>query len=353
MRVILDVASDFHGFHGVSKAALALHCAHLMHNKPNRYIFNGDLVEFEQVSRFGASGREAPSTILAEASETVVGIIIPVLAALDYKIRWHWEDVDPGDPVLKNVKRVCIDSCVNTRGVNVHWIEGNHETRIKTRLRLMETAFQGLISMSKVFCLNELGIDFVHSTTTEGNGILHLSPTLAAMHGNKAGVTAAKRTLDAFKGSVIVGHNHKQGMDRQTSNTTGRDWLCIVSGCMSESPTFNSTPNYNRGFISGWYDDQPPYRFDLHHCNIISDGNHLPDDPACYPRRVQEPDHSVLVTPWGEYKAMENAAGIWSVTQTWRKTLCGSIHAPAAPAPKCQRGKIQQNENPRRTAAIR
>ena len=56
--------------------------------------------------------------------------------------------------------------------------------------------------------------------------------------------------------------------------------------------------NYNRGFISGFYDDETG-RFNIYNCDII------------------ESDHTVLITPWAQYKASPTKAGQWGVRKTW------------------------------------
>lgn len=348
MRRKLDIASDFHGRES-SPACVALLCAHLRSKQPATFIFNGDVVDFGMVSRFGPVGRLAPATILEEATETLTGVILPILEALGFRIVWHFELIDPTNPALKDLKHIVINRCENPRKVRVFWIEGNHESRLKRHLWLVGQAFDGLIDMSKTFCLNALGIDYVHSVGSSGNGILHLSPTLMVMHGDTTGVTQAKRQLDKVMGSVIIGHGHKQGLERKTSNVTGRDFICYASGCMSGAPGYNATPNYNRGFISGWYDDEPPYRFSVHHANIISEQSNLPDGADAYPKRVTEPDHNILVTPWAEFKAtMGTKTHQWTVSQTWREGLPGRLERGAVRESTGALGKDKANPRPRK-----
>lgn len=319
MKRSLDVAFDFHGAEH-SPACVALLAAHLRDKCPDIFIFGGDVVDFGNTSRFDQVGRMGPQTILEESNITLTKIIIPVLEALGFEIKWRLRAVDPQNPALKNVEKVEIQSCVNRRKVTVKFLEGNHEMRLKRHLGAMAPSFDGLVTFDRVFCLKELDIDYIHSLGSQGNGILHLNKHLMVMHGERYGINQAKLQSDDVMGSVIAGHGHREGFSRKSSGITGNDWAGITSGCMSKAPTYKSTNSYNRGFITGFYDDAPPYRFNIHHASIIASGAHMPDDIHAYPRRVQEPDTSVLITPWAEYKAIETKAG-WTASRIWSAGL--------------------------------
>lgn len=343
MKRRIDVASDFHG-HEHSPAAVALLCAHLRQHKPHVFVFNGDIVDFCVVSSYGKPGRLAPSTIIEEANSTLVNVIIPILTALDFQVKWKYEYVDPENPALKEVQRVTILECINPRGVLVYWNEGNHEMRLKRHLWSMAQSFDGLITFDLIFSLKKLGIDYVHSTGSAGNGIIHLNPGLIVMHGARHGIHQSKTQAEDVMMSVIMGHGHKEGMFRKSSSITGVDFTGYSCGSMCKNPLYNTVPNFNRGFLSGWYEDEAPYRHSLFHARIVSEKAILPQDAAAYPRRVVEVDNNVLITPWAEYRAVETSPRSWSVSQVWGAEVFGVSDRSPAPAKKraVQKGKSKK-----------
>jgi len=273
------------------------HCAFLKDFKPDTYVMAGDMVDFVSISAYNKLGRLAPSSVLEEVNVTMTKVILPILEALGYVIKWSWVDVDPENPALKGVMRVKIHDAKNTRNVKVYYIESNHEARLSKHLWNMAQALEGLITFDNLFCLKKLGIEYVRGVGDSGNGILRLTPLLTIMHGERCGENAPKMQMLDWGGSVIIGHTHKESMFRKTM-MSGLDWKAMSSGCMCKDPLFKSVVNYNRGFISGFYDDETG-RFNVYNCDFI------------------ESDYSVLITPWAQYKATERKTGQWSVRKTW------------------------------------
>lgn len=278
--------------------AVALHCAHLRDFKPQTYVLNGDMVDFVSLSHFGKTGRLSPQSVLEEVNVTLSRVIIPCLEAVGYKIKWSWVDVDAENPALKGVMKVKIHEVVNTRGVKVYWVEGNHENRLAKYLWNMAQALEGLITFDLLFCLKQLQIEYVRGVGDSGNGILKLTKYLTIMHGERAGNNAAHLQMLDWGGSIVMGHTHKEAMSRRTM-PSGLDWRGMSSGCMCRNPTFKSVVNYNRGFISGFYDDETG-RFNLYNCDII------------------EADHTTLITPWAQYRASQASPDVWSVHTAWQ-----------------------------------
>ena len=317
------VAGDFHG-PDYSPAGVALICELNREHKADCFFFNGDVADFGQVSKYGPNPFSSEN-ILEEANILLEKVLIPILESLDLEITWHYEQVSPGDPELKNAKVLIVDSCENRRGVKIWWEEGNHEYRLKVHLRNKSIETRGLISMEKVFNLAKLGIQYVHSHSSQGNGVLILTPNLMIMHGNTTGVNQAKNQLNKTMMSTIVNHGHHQGFSRQSSDVSGKDIVCYANGSMCRSQHYSSTSTVNHGFISYWYDDEPPYRFSVFQNNLVCDGEHLPGDPRAYPRTVAEAVKTILLTPWGEYRAVEHAPGKWSVRKTWGEAHAGAL----------------------------
>lgn len=278
--------------------AIALHCAHLRAFKPETYVLNGDMVDFVSISSFGKMGRLAPTTVLEEVNKTLERVILPCLEALGFKIKWSWVEVDPNRPDLKGAMRIKIHSVENTRNVTVYWVQGNHENRLEKYLWNVVMPLEGLVIFEKIFALDKLGIKYIRGVGDSGNGILRLTKYLTIMHGERTGPSAANMQMMDWGGSVIIGHTHKEGMWRKTM-PSGLDWRGISSGCMCQDPTFKSVVNYNRGFISGFYDDETG-RFNVYNCDVI------------------EADHSVLITPWAQYKATKTKDGVWGVHTSWQ-----------------------------------
>lgn len=304
--------------------AVALHCAHLRDFKPETYALNGDIVDFVSLSHFGKTGRLSPQSVLEEVNVTMSRVIIPVLEALGFKIKWSWVDVDPQNPALKGVMRVKIQEAINTRNVKIYWVEGNHENRLSKYLWNMAQALEGLITFDQLFSLKKFGIEYVRGVGDSGNGILRLTKYLTVMHGELAGDNAALKQMLAWGGSVVIGHTHKEGMWRKTM-PSGLDWRGMSSGCMCQDPTFRSVVNYNRGFISGFYDDETG-RFNLYNCDII------------------EADHTTLITPWAQYRASQTSPHVWGVHKTWEYGDQSSVNTLSNSAKKKVVANVRKNK---------
>jgi hypothetical protein len=104
------------------------------------------------------------------------------------------------------------------------------------------------------------------------------------MHGCFGGESALKKTMNRWKGTVVISHGHKEASRRETGES-GVDWLGLATGAICEHPNWRSLTDWNRGFLAGSVEVGGSGRFQLDHMRLAGDA------------------WTDLYTPWGIYAA--------------------------------------------------
>lgn len=187
----------------------------LKHNKVDGLLFGGDFLDLEQISRHtkGKPGLRRKGGLKEDLDGFYKEVLTPLLKL-----------------VPKKARKVAI------------W--GNHERFLETDLIEDQPELAGLISIEKHLRLKELGFKCI-----EQGGAYHIA-SLACVHGDTVGSsgTVARKALEIFGESVLLGHVHQLQSATKTSPISKTrkicSWVSPIVGSVS--------PTYARKRANSW-----------------------------------------------------------------------------------------------------
>lgn len=206
------VISDHHApFHERTFHALFLEM--LADEQPDLIEVNGDLLDFETISRHRE--RDGAATVN--------------------------ECLQAGFDILADYRSVCPDA-------QIRYKRGNHEERLQHLL--MDNA-RGLykvapanseveaLNLRRLLWLDDLHIEYVDEPWDQAKTIL--APSLTVRHGVSTTKSAGEQMLDRLRGSTHQGHDHRGGITLRTEYTGDPDdpitvQMGVQGGCACEIP---------------------------------------------------------------------------------------------------------------------
>ncbi len=217
------VTSDWH-VPFVDEKAFKAHLAYVKRYKPNQYIIAGDIIDFYSLSTFDKN---------PERRDNVQ------------------EEIDGVNEYLDMLQQVLPKKC------KVHYLEGNHETRLQKHLwRNPELSSLRDLRVEKQFELRKRKISFTpatHDYWKTDNGHKKVGDVII-MHGDNRlnGATCSKysgysanNTIRTMMNSVVQGHGHRLAMVYQ--KTPNGYLKGMEAGCLCQ---LSGTANWQQGFVT-------------------------------------------------------------------------------------------------------
>ena len=186
--------------------------------RPHQIVITGDFYDFYKISKFNKDPLNDKT--------------------LQYEL-------DEGRKILKILKELCSE---------IHFIEGNHEKRLKKYIWAEAPALAGLecLDFPELTGMNEMGISHYEDK--------YIYKTMRFHHGDFASGHAAKKELDKYGLSTTQGHTHSLEMAMKTD---GRGMIgswnmgCL---CLCDNVEYiNGIPNWQQGFGMFYFDDDRFY----------------------------------------------------------------------------------------------
>ena len=209
--------------------------AWLTDHQPDRILLLGDLLDFDQVSRYARN---------------------------DLHTATMQETLDTGYEVLRDYRAAAPDA-------DIVCLAGNHEERLRAAIGKQLAAItnlkrpgddDGLLSVPFLLRFDELGIKFVGSDVGGyEHAAIKVTPELQAIHGwiaKKGSGSSARATLDHMRVSTICGHTHRASSVFSTSwsiDNEPRTLVALETGCMCEirdGLSHAPRPDWQQGFAT-------------------------------------------------------------------------------------------------------
>ena len=209
--------------------------AWLEDHQPDRILLLGDLLDFDQVSRYARN---------------------------DLHTATMQDTLDQGYEVLRDYRAAAPDA-------DIVCLAGNHEERLRAAIGKQLAAItnlkrpgddDGLLSVPFLLRFDELGIKFVGSDVGGyEHAAIKVTPELQAIHGwiaKKGSGSSARATLDHMRVSTICGHTHRASSVFSTSwsiDNEPRTLVALETGCMCEirdGLSHAPRPDWQQGFAT-------------------------------------------------------------------------------------------------------
>ena len=209
--------------------------AWLTDHQPDRILLLGDLLDFDQVSRYARN---------------------------DLHTATMQDTLDQGYEVLRDYRAAAPDA-------DIVCLAGNHEERLRAAIGKQLAAItnlkrpgddDGLLSVPFLLRFDELGIKFVGSDVGGyEHAAIKVTPELQAIHGwiaKKGSGSSARATLDHMRVSTICGHTHRASSVFSTSwsiDNEPRTLVALETGCMCEirdGLSHAPRPDWQQGFAT-------------------------------------------------------------------------------------------------------
>lgn len=209
--------------------------AWLSDHQPSRILLLGDLLDFDQVSRYARN---------------------------DLHTATMQQTLDEGYGVLRDYRAACPNA-------DIVCLAGNHEERLRAAVGKQLAAIinlkrpgddDGVLSVPFLLRFDELGIDFARSDVGGyEHASIKVSPELQAIHGwiaKKGSGSSARATLDHMRVSTIQGHTHRASSVFSTEWTIDnepRTLVALETGCLCEIKDGLShapRPDWQQGFAT-------------------------------------------------------------------------------------------------------
>ena len=209
--------------------------AWLTDHQPDRILLLGDLLDFDQVSRYARN---------------------------DLHTATMQDTLDQGYEVLRDYRAAAPDA-------DIVCLAGNHEERLRAAIGKQLSAItnlkrpgddDGLLSVPFLLRFDELGIKFVRSDVGGyEHAAIKVSPELQAIHGwiaKKGSGSSARATLDHMRVSTICGHTHRASSvftTEWTIDNEPRTLVALETGCLCEIKDGLShapRPDWQQGFAT-------------------------------------------------------------------------------------------------------
>lgn len=192
--------------------------------KPDKIVFLGDVFDLAAPGRFAQGTPE------------------------EWKSRVQVSTKEPGVRFLRQVREAAPKS-------EIHFFEGNHEKRLQDYIEKKAPAFDGLISIPKIFDFDNLGIHWYPyknaPTKLIGDFYVHHGTFVSGQPGQ-----SAKKEMEHYGVSGFSGHTHRIGSYQQAT-LDGRMLSWYECGHLSDiskmhySQHFNWQHGFGYAYISG------------------------------------------------------------------------------------------------------
>lgn len=191
----IAICSDVHNPYEDPKA-LSMFLDFLKDEKPDEVILNGDICDFSALSLHGD----------ADGSQR------------------HMDEIESANELLDRIQSIHRGKC--------HYNEGNHEDRVRRYIAKNAPELEGLYGLENALNLKKRKISFL---PYRAETPYFVTSKLAVTHGFAVGANAAKKTLERYGVSVIVGHTHTPAVAQlPVVSPTGVDSRkCWVLGCLA------------------------------------------------------------------------------------------------------------------------
>ncbi len=165
--IINDVHLPFH-----DKTTWRLFCQAVKKLQPGYVIFNGDILDMHNASRYPKSrgGNQLLKKEIAKANK--------ILDRFASMLPPHTE---------------------------VHWTKGNHEARVEKRIMEELPEFEGLCTLTSLLKIEERGWHWHNEAVKIGN-------TWFTHTTGRTGKNASAQSLDDYGANIAVGHGHGAGL---------------------------------------------------------------------------------------------------------------------------------------------
>ncbi len=215
LRKILFIPDVHAPFHDVEAWGIMLRAATFF--KPDTIVVQGDFADFYSVSAHD----KHPSRV----------------SNLEYEVG------------IVREKRAELDKLGATRKI---FVEGNHEYRLARYLASNAPAVFKMLTVPELFELQQNGWDFVPYKSSTRLGKLHLTHDTGT-----AGQNAHRQSMNAFQGSVIIGHTHRMEFSVM-GNADGPPQVGAMFGWLGDFKEIDylhaiqAKRNWTHGFGLGW-----------------------------------------------------------------------------------------------------
>ena len=143
----------------------------VQHAQPDVIVLGGDILELESCSGHGGNIHSAPL---------------------------FTHEIECGNKFLDDVQAAA-------PGAEIHYLEGNHETRLGRKVDAMIPTMSGALDLPSLLRLDERGISWLPYGKVKRFG----SSKLAFTHGLRANDHHAKAHLALYGSSIVYGHTHR------------------------------------------------------------------------------------------------------------------------------------------------
>ena len=229
--------------------ALAAACSFLKELQPNVVFVNGDVNDFQDISRFAGSPLDFISdkdaanfkNLIVEGQNGSSKFLKP-------RLQREFEKIFAFFKLLREL-------CPNARIV---WIFGNHEYRLQRYVEENASALAGvrkpggkeeILSLMDITRVRELGVEVVYSgliesyTTYGGLLVGHFYRV------NAKSAYTARNLLQKKHQSLVQPHVHRVGAHYKT-RLDGKVLVAVEQGCLCQlNPHYMQNPNWQHGFV--------------------------------------------------------------------------------------------------------
>jgi predicted phosphodiesterase len=220
LAILTDIHLPYH-----NKEALLAAVKHIRDFEPDTILLNGDILDFEKLSRFVTSPRKPD-----------------VVFELD---------------MWKAFAKWLRDYFPNT---NIYFRNGNHELRLLMYVRRNAAALEGLVDFEQIMQFNNFGIKFVDNVIGMNFG------ELCVYHGHEVyggvgAINIAKVVLDRTHINSAIGHFHRT---QEFSRKSAHDKViaCWSIGCLQEHRVdYMPVNQWNYGFALVEFEKDGKFHF--------------------------------------------------------------------------------------------
>jgi len=148
--------------------------------------------------------------------------------------------------------KVLLGELANLGADRLHFIEGNHEKRLRRYLMTRAPALLDSVDLPAMLGLREAGWTWTPYHEHLRIGDLHVTHDTG-----HAGATAAQRSSSDFMGSVVLGHTHRIGV-HAFGNALGQRFVSAMFGWLGSVPEADYLPlvkrmkDWSHGFGIGY-----------------------------------------------------------------------------------------------------
>jgi predicted phosphodiesterase len=201
------------------KQAVELCLQRIKEERAGRIVILGDLVDFEAISRFSRK--------------------------LEKRAAFEWE-LGLGRKWIKNLSR-------RFRGVEIHFLAGNHESRLSKYVvrncpelsGLPQLALEEILEVPKSWRMYSYNLNAVHI-----DGVNYI-------HGRKFSGNVCMSNLKKYMGSVVQGHSHRAS-SQYLNLPSGKQIGAVEAGCLCDlNPAYAADVDWSHAMA--WAENGLPY----------------------------------------------------------------------------------------------